>query len=85
MTLMYRKTWRKFCFLLFCLRHKERAHPARPGVRTSPAAQQSRLADGVQPALGCASEATIYHIPKRVPKKAAIVRPTEHLKTAGQL
>ena len=33
----------------------------------------------------CASEATICHTPIRVPKKAAIVEPTEHLKTVGQL
>ena len=40
--------WRKFCFLLFFLRHKERAYQVRPGMRTTQAAQQSRLADGAQ-------------------------------------
>ena len=54
------RLWRKFCLLLFCLRHKERAHQARPGVRTTLAAQQSRLADWVQPALGCAIEAKSF-------------------------
>ena len=33
----------------------------------------------------CAIEATIFPTPIRVPKKAAIVKPTEHLKIAGQL
>ena len=77
--------WRKFCFLLFLLRHKERAHQACPGVRTTQAAQQSRLADGAQ-ALAVPVRLKQPFVPhKDSSQKAALVRPTEHLKQAGQL
>ena len=68
----------------FCATRRERTWLARyandSGGSTEPPCWGSAGTSGA-----CASEATICHTPIRVPKKAALVEPAEHLKTVGQL
>ena len=59
--------------------------PGLPGMRTTQAAQQSRLADGAQALAVPVRLKQPFVTYERSSRKAALVEPTEHLKQAGQL